>query len=69
MKKKYSELLQRKNIKVAAAQKLARSGIMPYHLQLAHGRNHGLKLLLDSFHVLLTTKYWSAVVRFLEKEE
>lgn len=69
VKKKYSELLQRKNITVAAAQKLARSGIMPYHLQLAHGRNLGLKLLLDSFHVLLTTKYWSALVRFLEKEE
>ncbi|XP_062592947.1 uncharacterized protein LOC134254452 [Saccostrea cucullata] len=69
VKSKYTELLQQKCISVAAVSKLARSGVTPFHLRLAHTRNHGLKLLLNSHKVHLTTKYLSSLVGFLEKEE
>ncbi|OWF46697.1 DNA polymerase III PolC-type [Mizuhopecten yessoensis] len=69
VKMKYNEMLQQKCITAVAVAKLARNGVAPFHLQLAHVRNSGLKLLLNDLHVRLANKKFTSLVNFIEKEE
>ncbi|VDI24639.1 Hypothetical predicted protein [Mytilus galloprovincialis] len=69
VKKRYDEILQQKFMSLAAVTKLARNGVSPLHLRLAHNRNSGLKLLLTDLHIRLTNKNLTSVISFLEKEE
>ncbi|XP_052071588.1 uncharacterized protein LOC127709924 [Mytilus californianus] len=69
VKKRYDKILQQKCISLAAVTKLARNGVSPLHLQLAHKRNSGLKLLLTDLHIRLTNKNLTSMISFLEKEE
>lgn len=67
-KQKYGVLLGEKLLSAAAVIKLARNGVTPMHLKLAHDRN-GLKLLFNSLNVHVTNKCLQSLICYFQRED